>query len=245
MTSFDALVTEYSAGRLGYANDVYNNLVAFGLQPSHAIIDIGCGTGLASGPLIENGYHVTGVDPSEPMLAVARERYPEAKWVRGTAEALPVDAASFDVAISAQALHHADARTALAEIKRVLRPGGIIAIWWKGLAGDDPVKQLRDSIARDMGVAPLNSNWRGGFRDFYSAELVDPAVRVIPWRTIVTLSKFLQYERSRKIVRDEFGASAQEYFERLESRLRETLGEGDPILPLSYIHFLYLARKGR
>jgi hypothetical protein len=65
---------------------------------------------------------------------------------------------------------------------------------------------------------------------------------VIPWRTIVTLSKFLQYERSRKIVRDEFGSSAQEYFEQLEARLRETFGEGDPILPLSYIHFLYLAR---
>jgi hypothetical protein len=52
----------------------------------------------------------------------------------------------------------------------------------------------------------------------------------------------LQYERSRKIVRDEFGSSAQEYFEHLEARLRETFGEGDPILPLSYIHFLYLAR---
>jgi SAM-dependent methyltransferase len=242
VTSFDNLVTDYAAGRLGYANDVYNHLVAFGLQPSHRIVDIGCGTGLASAPLIENGYNVTGVDPSEPMLAVARERYPQAQWVRGTAESLPFDAGTFDVAISGQALHHADARPALEEIKRVLRPHGIVAIWWKGLAGDDPVKQLRDSIARDMGVAPLNSNWRGGFRDFYSSGLVDPAVRVIPWRTIVTLSKFLQYERSRKIVRDEFGSSAQEYFEHLEARLRETLGEGDPILPLSYIHFLYLAR---
>jgi len=243
VTSFDALVTDYAAGRLGYANDVYNNLVSFGLLPSHAIIDVGSGTGLASAPLIENGYNVTGVDPSGPMLAVAKERYPQARWVRGTAEALPFDAGTFDVAISGQAFHHADARAALAEVKRVLRPRGIIAIWWKGLAGDDPVKQLRDSIARDMGVAPLNSNWRGGFRDFYSSELVNPAVRVIPWRTIVTLSKFLQYERSRKIVHDEFGTSAPEYFERLEARLRETLGEGDPVLPLSYVHFLYLARR--
>ncbi len=242
MTSFDDLVTDYVAGRLGYANDVYNNLVAFGLLPSHTIVDIGCGTGLASAPLIENGYNVTGVDPSEPMLAAARERYPEAKWVRGVAEALPFNAGTFDVAMSGQAFHHADARVALAEVKRVLRPRGIVAIWWKGLASDDPIKQLRDSIARDMGVAPLNSNWRGGFGDFYSMGFLDPAVRVIPWRTIVTLSKFLHYERSRKIVRDEFGASAPEYFERLEARLRETLGEGDPILPLSYVHFLYLAR---
>lgn len=242
MTSFDTLVTEYDAGRLGYSNDVYNTLVAFGVVPKHAILDIGCGTGLAGAPLIENGYNVTGVDPSERMLAVAKERYPQAKWVRGTAEALPFDADSFDVAISAQAFHHADPRAGIAEIKRVLRPRGIVAIWWKSLMSDDPIKQLRDSIARDMGIAPLASSWRGGFRDFYSADFSETAVRVIPWSTIVTLGKFLQYERSRKIVRDEFGTNAPEYFERLEARLRETFGEGDPILPLSYTHFLYLAR---
>lgn len=220
MTSFDQLVNEYDAGRVGYAGDVYNNLVAFGLSQRHAILDIGTGTGLASAPLIENGFNVTGVDPSEPMLAVARERYPQAKWVRGEAESLPFDKASFDAAISAQAFHHADARTGLDEIKRVLKPNGIVGIWWKSLMSDDPVKRLRDSIARDMGIAPLSSTWRTGFREFYSSGFRETAVRVIPWSTVVTLGKFLQYERSRKIVRDEFGSSATEYFERLEARLR-------------------------
>jgi ubiquinone/menaquinone biosynthesis C-methylase UbiE len=242
VTSFDQLVNHYDAGRLGYANDVYNNLVAFGLLPRHAILDIGCGTGLASSPLIENNYTVTGVDPSEPMLAVARERYPQAKWIRGAAEKLPFEDRSFDVAISGQAFHHADAKRGIDEIKRVLRTNGIVAIWWKSLMSDDPIKRLRDSIARDMGIAPLSSTWRSGFRDFYASGFRETAVRVIPWSTIVTLNKFLQYERSRKIVHDEFGSSAPEYFERLETRLRETFGEGDPILPLSYTHFLYLAK---
>ena len=242
MTSFDRLVAEYDAGRLGYSNDVYNHLVAFGLVPKHAILDIGSGTGLASAPLIENGYDVTGVDPSEAMLGVARERYPQAKWVHGSAEELPFQAGSFDVAISAQAFHHADATKAFSEIKRVLRPSGIVAIWWKSLMSDSPIKQLRDSIARDMGLAPLASTWRAGFREFYASGFRDTAVRVIPWSTISTLNKFLQYERSRKIVRDEFGVNAEEYFERLEARLRETFGEGDPIVPLAYMHFLYLAR---
>jgi ubiquinone/menaquinone biosynthesis C-methylase UbiE len=242
VTSFDQLVNDYDAGRLGYANDVYNNLVAFGLLPRHAILDIGCGTGLASAPLIENDYTVTGVDPSEAMLAVARDRYPQAKWIRGAAEKLPFENHSFDVAISAQAFHHADAKRGIDEIKRVLRTNGIVAIWWKSLMSDDPIKRLRDSIARDMGIAPLSSTWRSGFRDFYASGFRETAVRVIPWSTIVTLNKFLQYERSRKIVHDEFASSAPEYFERLEARLRETFGEGDPILPLSYTHFLYLAK---
>jgi len=242
VTSFDQLAIEYDAGRIGYANDVYNNLVAFGLVPRHAIVDIGCGTGLASAPLIENNFNVTGVDPSEAMLAVARERYPQAKWVLGTAERLPFDDRSLDVAISAQAFHHFDAQKGIDEIKRVIRPGGIVAIWWKGLMSDSPIKQVRDAVAQDMGIAPLASSWRGGFREFYSSGLKDIGVRVIPWSTIVTLNKFLQYERSRKIVRDEFGTHASEYFERLEERLRETFGEGDPILPLAYTHFLYLAK---
>lgn len=242
MTSFDQLVKEYDAGRIGYASEVYNNLVAFGLTPRHAIVDIGCGTGLAGAPLIENNFNVTGVDPSEPMLEVARDRYPQAKWIRGTGEQLPFEPGSFDVAISAQAFHHIDANKGIDEIKRVLRPNGIVAIWWKGLLGDDAIKQLRDSIARDMGVAPLANTWRGGFREFYSSGFRETAVRVIPWSTITTLNRFMQYERSRKIVRDEFGSHAPEYFEQLEARLRETFGAGDPILPLGYMHYLYMAK---
>jgi len=242
VTTFDQLAAEYAAGRLGYSNDVYNQLVAWGLSPKHAILDIGAGTGLASGPLIENDYHVTGVDPSEPMLSVARERYPQAAWVKGTAESLPFEAHSFDVAISAQAFHHADAKAAIDEIKRVLKARGLVAIWWKSLASDDPVKQLRDSITTDMGLAPLASQWRRGFKEFYASGFSETAVRVIPWRTITTLDRFLSYERSRKVVRDEFGPHVEEYFARLEARLRETFGQGNPMLPLAYVHFLYLAK---
>ncbi len=242
MTTFDVLVNEYDAGRLGYANDVYNALVGYGLSPSHAILDVGCGTGLASGPLIENGYNVTGVDPSEPMLEAARIRYPKVTWTRGVAEKLPFRNASFNAAISAQALHHADQRLALSEILRVLAPPGIVAIWWKGLMSDDPVKQLRDGVVAELGFAPMANSWRGGFKEFYTAGFSQTAIRVIPWSTVTTLSRFMQYERSRKIVHDTFGSSASDYFERLEGRLHERLGEGDPLMPLTYTHFVYLGK---
>jgi ubiquinone/menaquinone biosynthesis C-methylase UbiE len=243
VTTFDALADDYDAGRLGYANDVYNALLSLGLSPSHAILDVGCGTGLASGPLIENGYNVTGVDPSEPMLEAARNHYPQATWTRGAAEKLPFRDASFGAVVSAQALHHTNQRMALSEIMRVLSPSGIVAIWWKGLMSDDPVKQLRDEVVAEMNFAALANSWRGGFREFYTAGFSQTAIRVIPWSTVTTLSRFMQYERSRKIVRDAFGASASEYFERLERRLHERLGDGDPLMPLTYTHFVYLAKK--
>lgn len=242
-TTFDQLADAYRAGRLGYPNDTYNHLVAYGLQPSHKILDIGSGTGLASAPLIENNYAVTGIDPSASMVEIAKSSYPQAAWVVGRAESLPFPDASFDVAISAQAFHHTDSPAALAQIKRVLRPRGIVAIWWKGLLSDDPVKQLRDAVSQDLGIAPPSSLWRSGFREFYSAGFAETAMRITPWSTISTLAKFLQYERSRKVVHDIYGSRTQEYLDLLEVRLRETFGEGDPIVPLSYMQYMYLAKK--
>lgn len=242
MSDFDALVEAYEAGRIGYANDVYNTLVGFGLGPAKSILDIGCGTGLASAPLIDNGYRVTGIDRSERMIAAASSNYPQATWIKADAERLPLGDQSFEVAISAQSFHHFDKSAALAEIVRVLRPRGIVAIWWKNLLGDDPVKQLRDACARDLGLEPPPSAWRSGFREFYGAGFSETALRVIPWSTVTTLTRFLQYERSRKIVHELYGERTNAYLEHLELRLRETLGQGDPLVPLAYQHYLYLAK---
>jgi ubiquinone/menaquinone biosynthesis C-methylase UbiE len=242
MTTFDTLADDYRQGRLGYANDIYNHLVGYGLSPSHKILDIGCGTGLASAPLVENGYNVTGVDPSQPMLDVAKEQLPSGTWINGRAESLPFKDGSFDVALSAQAMHHADLAQAISEVKRVLHPGGIVAIWWKGLLGDDPVRLLRDSVSRDLGIEPPPLTWRGSFREFYSAGFAHTQLRVVPWATVTTLKRFLAYERSRKIMHDTYGSHAGEYLARLEQRLRETFGEGDPLLPLGYMQYLYMAK---
>lgn len=243
MTTFDNLAEAYQAGRLGYANDIYNHIVGYGLAPSYKILDVGCGTGLASEPLIENGYDVTGIDPSQRMLEIAKTNFPDATWVVGVAEKLPFADDQFDAAISAQAFHHMRQAAALAELRRVVRRGGIIAIWWKSLLGDDPVKQLRDSASRDVGVEPPPITWRGSFKEFYAAGFTDTALRVVPWATVTTLEKFLEYERSRKVVYDVYGSQRDAYLARLTERLRETFGEGDPLVPLSYMHYLYMAKN--
>jgi ubiquinone/menaquinone biosynthesis C-methylase UbiE len=243
MTTFDSLAEHYDAGRLGYSNDLYNALLGFGLAPRHHVLDVACGTGLASRPLVENGFKVTGVDVSEPMLAKARARFPDASWVAGSAEALPFAPATFDAAISAQAFHHLDRTKAMAELMRVVKPGGLIAIWWKLLMNDDPVAMLRGQVARELSVELPQSGLAGGFKEFYAAPLADHALRVLPWRATIALDDYLRYERSRKLVRDAFGARADEYFARLEERLREQAGAGNPLLPLGYLQFLYVARN--
>lgn len=96
------------------------------------ILDVGCGTGAFLAELARNAAAAegVGVDATGPMLAVARRRLPAATGlVRGWAEALPFRAAAFDAVVSSNALHFVHAPdAALAEMERVLRPGGRIVI---------------------------------------------------------------------------------------------------------------------
>jgi ubiquinone/menaquinone biosynthesis C-methylase UbiE len=242
MSSYDAVAEFYDAGRIGYSNELYNTLVSYGFSPRHRVLDVACGTGLASAPLIENGFRVSGIDISEAMIAKARERLPAGSWSVARAEALPFAEHTFDAAISAQAFHHVDRSTAIDELLRVVRPGGIVAIWWKVLMGQDRTKQIRDEVARELGVDPPQSGLSGGFKEFYGSRLTEQTLRVIPWHVTVPLANYMQYERSRTVVLDAFGLQADAYFARLEQRLREQFGGDNPPMPLGYIQFLYLAR---
>jgi ubiquinone/menaquinone biosynthesis C-methylase UbiE len=241
-TTFDSLADAYDDGRIGYSNELYDMLVEYGLSPNAHVLDVACGTGLASRPLIENGFRVTGVDVSEPMLAKARASLPGATWIAGSAEELPFRDREFDAAISAQAFHHVDATKAIDELIRVVRPDGTIAIWWKLLIHEDPVKMIRDQVAADLGFEQPPSGLGRGFREFYAAPLTDHKLRVIPWATAMKLDTYMVYERSRKIVGDTFGTQREAYFEALEQRLREKFGSETAWLPLNYSQILYLAR---
>lgn len=96
------------------------------------VLDVGCGTGNLLPLLAESGARVdayTGIDPALAMLRIAREKL-RASAIRGgvlaaTAEALPFADGAFDTAISASTLHDwSDPHAGIAEIRRVLRPGG-------------------------------------------------------------------------------------------------------------------------
>lgn len=234
---------EYAALRNGYSNELYDTIAAFGLRRGATILDVGCGTGIASEPFAANGFPVTGVDPSDAMLAAAAQRLPNATFVKGEAEALPFPNERFDVAISAQTYHWLDRAKALAEAYRVLRRGGMIAIWWKILMAQDPVKQMRDDVFLALGKQPVESGLTGGFREFYASQFTQQTLRVIPWRIATGLDEYMAYERSRGVVRTALGTQADEYFRLLEQRIRERAGEGNPTLSLAFIQYLYLAKK--
>lgn len=237
------LVADYASFRSGYSNELYDTIAQFGLRRGATILDVGCGTGIASEPFAMNGFPVTGVDASEAMVAAAAQRLPHATFVHGEAEALPFPNERFDVVISAQTFHWVDRARALAEAFRVLRRGGMIAIWWKHLMADEPVKILREEAFRALGAEPPVSGLGGGFKEFYASQFAQQMLRVLPWRVAMPLDQYLGYERSRCSVRSSLGGRAEEYFNALEGRLRERAGAGNPTLSVAFIQYLYMAKK--
>jgi SAM-dependent methyltransferase len=92
-------------------------------QPFERILDVGCGDGQLTQRIAATGARVSGVDASAQMVAAARSRGIEAE--EASAEALPYPDASFDAVFSNAALHWVrDQDAMLAQVRRVLKPGG-------------------------------------------------------------------------------------------------------------------------
>lgn len=105
-------------------------LEALGLRAGDRLLEIGCGGGLLLREAIAVSAHATGLDHSPEMVSLARERAPEAEVVLGSAESLRFPERSFDaVAMSVVFFFFPEPVAVLRECKRVLAPGGRIAIY--------------------------------------------------------------------------------------------------------------------
>jgi arsenite methyltransferase len=109
---------------------------AIAAQPGEHVLDVGCGPGFLVTELLDQvgiDGSITGVDGSRAMLAVAAKRvdgHDNVVLHEADATTLPVLDGAFDAAVSVQVLEYVpDVAAALAEIHRVLRPGGRIVIW--------------------------------------------------------------------------------------------------------------------
>jgi SAM-dependent methyltransferase len=92
------------------------------------VLDIGCGEGQVARHVVATtgASSVVGVDPSDAQLVVARERAGGPAYVRAAADALPVPDGTFDAAVACLVFEHITAvDAALAEVGRILRPGGV------------------------------------------------------------------------------------------------------------------------
>ena len=103
--------------------------VAAVVRPDDRVLDACCGTGDLAVAVLEAGGRVTGLDFSERMLERARRKSTEVDWVQGDALALPFEDGSFDAATVGFGVRNLDdLERGLAELRRVLKAGGRVAI---------------------------------------------------------------------------------------------------------------------
>ena len=134
---FSRQSAEYARFRPAYPEAFFDWLTAQ-TQKQESAWDCACGNGQATTALAKRFKQVTGTDLSASQLAHA-PTLPNVRWRAAPAEESGLDAASFDLVTVAQALHWFDLPRFWAEVRRVLKPGGVIAVWSYGVfTADDP-----------------------------------------------------------------------------------------------------------
>ena len=97
--------------------------------PGGLAVDAGCGEGRWTRELRERGFDIVGVDRSEKLLAAAREADPDGRYEVGTLESLPLANGTASFALCVNVLPHVvELEPAIAELARVLQPGGVLLI---------------------------------------------------------------------------------------------------------------------
>lgn len=122
------------------------------LIPGANVIDLGCGPGRDTNLLAKEGLKVTGLDISDGLLRVARRDFPHLTFVEGNLFALPFSEESFDGAWSNASLLHLETienvSTALREVYRVLKKGGIFHILVKAQTGTEKTAIVADTLSQ-------------------------------------------------------------------------------------------------
>jgi SAM-dependent methyltransferase len=134
------------------------------LRPGRTVVDVAAGTGKLTRPLAATGAEAIAVEPVAEMRA--RIGPAAARALEGTAEAIPLADASADAVTVGQAFHWFDGPAALAEIHRILRPGGALALVWNRRSLEHPLHAAIERIvAPHRGDAPEHRGgaWRAVF----------------------------------------------------------------------------------
>ena len=163
--SFGAAADVYERSRPAYPVEAVRFVLPEGAQ---RVLDLGAGTGKLTEVLVDLGLDVVAVEPSEPMRQRIAGR---AEALEGTAEQIPVADASVDAVLVAQAFHWFDADAALAEIARVLKPGGTLGLMWNVM--DDAVPWVRE-MGQLFGAEDLVSHLDGEPPFTGHSDLSDP-----------------------------------------------------------------------
>jgi SAM-dependent methyltransferase len=155
-SGFDSGAEAYERGRPSYPDEAIAYVTSvLRLGPGKRVLDLAAGTGKMTRLLATTGVELIAVEPVAGMRTAFMAAVPGVQILDGTAEALPLPDASVDAVVVAQAFHWFDQQRALAEIDRVLKPGGGVALVWNRRDESVPwVSEMSRIIHWNRGLNP-------------------------------------------------------------------------------------------
>lgn len=145
---FGKIAELYDEVRPEYPQQMVSDLLQWSELPGQArLLEIGCGTGIATRLFAPNGYRMTCIDPAAGMLEVAQRtcaEYANVEFVESKFEEWTLPEKPYDLVYSAQAFHWIEPVSGLAHVARALRQGGAFSLFWH--VQRHPETALREAI---------------------------------------------------------------------------------------------------
>jgi SAM-dependent methyltransferase len=161
---FTGLAEQYAKFRPSYPDAALDFIIShcdFG--PRSLLVDVGCGTGISTRLFAERGIPLLGIEPNDEMLQQAAATpvppgCPTPNYRKGRAEETGMSDRCVDAVLAAQAFHWFAAEAALKEFRRILKPGGWVALLWNERDEQDPCTADYGRVVRstpDAGAVEL------------------------------------------------------------------------------------------
>jgi ubiquinone/menaquinone biosynthesis C-methylase UbiE len=249
--TFDQVADVYKASRPGYPDALIDDVIAYAAPvPEDRILEIGCGTGLATAGFAGKGHTILATDPGADMLRGARDHlrdFDNVDYLQTTFEALPETMTGFRLIVAAQSFHWVAPEVRFVKSAKVLLPGGTLAVF-----GHVPVRlpgALREKfrciymerVGRwepppEVGYLPTGPA-KGMFNE---SGLFGPvAHRCYPWVWRHTTASYVAFHRTRS----DYQMLPAEQGEQLLADLTQAIDDEGGRFDIDYETHLYMARS--